>query len=454
MMRELGQIVALLQPQLDNPGSAATPTSPAATDALRARLLHLREALVVADAQEKAVLERCLRKLQILAAAQTDDESNHAKSPGTPSHHHHPPRRGLATGGKKQLERLVGEYLLRRGHFEGQGLLEEEGGGTQQAGGGLFDLDIFLECREVERQLVEGRDCGGALAWCADHTSKLRRLGSPLEFQLHKQQFLELVRRKDRLRALEYASQHLSPTATTMTSSSAGGGGARAAAAAAAGGAGGEAAAGPGLSPEQLLEIQQAMATLALAEPEACSVPEYCRLFSVERWRELGALFAEEARRCYGMTTGNTTLEACLQAGLTALKTPLCRRGGPRERRNSREKDKEEEEVDDDVTMAEDEEEDEGNYNQDCPVCSSTGRALAAGLPLAHFGNSYLTCRCTGEAMDGANPPMVLPNGRVYSQRAIREHLLSVDEGGEVRVTCPRTGDSFAPSEVKNIFVV
>jgi macrophage erythroblast attacher len=56
--------------------------------------------------------------------------------------------------------------------------------------------------------------------------------------------------------------------------------------------------------------------------------------------------------------------------------------------------------------------------------------------------------------MDGENPPMVLPNGRVYSQRAIRENLSSVDEGGAVWVTCPRTGESFAPSEVKNIFVV
>jgi len=425
-MRELGHIVALLHQQ-DSPEST--------TDALRARLSHLRQALVVADAQEKEFIERCHRKLQTLAMAQKDDEANTTSS-GNRNSPHHPPRRGLATGGKQQLERLVGEYLLRQGYFESLGLLEEEGGSTRQAGGGggggggagLLDLDIYLESREVERQLVEGRDCVGALAWCADHASKLRRLGSSLEFQLHKQQFLELVRRKERIHALEYASQHLSPTTTAAT--------------AAAGAAGG--ANPPGLSPEQLLEVQQAMATLALADPEACTVPEYQRLFSVERWEELAGLFAAEARRCYGMTTPYTTLEACLQAGLTALKTPLCRRGAPGEQKAKKE-DEEEEGMD---------EEDEGNYNQDCPVCSSTGRALAAGLPLAHFGNSYLTCRCTGEAMDGENPPMVLPNGRVYSQRAIREKLLSVDEGGAVWVTCPRTGEEYAPSEVKNIFVV
>ncbi len=424
-MRELGQIVTLLHLQ-DNPDST--------TDTLRARLLHLREALVAADVQEKDFLERCHRKLQTLATAQKDEDASHTTSSVSLQH---PSRHGLAMGSKLQLERLTGEYLLRQGYFESLGLLEKEGGSTQQAGAGggagkLFDLDIFLECREVERQLVEKRDCMRALAWCADHASKLRRLGSSLEFQLHKQQFLELVRQRDRIQALEYASQHLHPTANSA-----------AAAVVSAGGV-----ANPtGLSVEQLLEVQQAMATLALADPEACTVPEYQRLFAVERLRELGDLFAAEARRCYGMITHYTTLEICLQAGLTALKTPLCRGGAPGGMMAKANKEDEDQE-------GEMEEEDERNYNQDCPVCSPAGRALAVGLPLAHFGNSYLTCRCTGEAMDGGNPPMVLPNGRVYSQRAIRENLLSVDESGAVWVICPRTGDSFAPSEVKNIFVV
>lgn len=423
VMRELGQIVTLLKKQ-DNPDST--------TDALRVRLLHLREALVAADAQEKDLLERCQRKLQTLATAQKDEEASPSSSIGPPQY---PSRHGLTLRRKLQLERLVGEYLLRQGYLESLSLLEKEGASTQGAGAGgvgkLFDLDIFIKCRAVERQLVEKRDCMGALAWCADHASKLRRLNCPLEFQLHKQQFLELVRKGHRIQALEYASEHLDPTASS--------------AAAAVGGAGG-ATNTPGLSIEQLWEVQQAMATLALADPEACTVPEYQRLFAVERLRELGDSFAAAARRCYGMTQDYSTLEVCLQAGLTALKTPLCRLGAPGEMAKAKEEDDGQE-----IGMVA---EDEGHYNQDCPVCSPTGRALAVGLPLAHFGNSYLTCRCTGEAMDGGNPPMVLPNGRVYSQRAISENLLSVDGSGAVWVTCPRTGDSFAPSDVKNIFVV
>ncbi len=70
------------------------------------------------------------------------------------------------------------------------------------------------------------------------------------------------------------------------------------------------------------------MATLALESPEQCPVPEYARLFAPERWAELGALFAAEARRCYGLGGGVGTLEVVLQAGLAALKTPICMRCG------------------------------------------------------------------------------------------------------------------------------
>ena len=70
-----------------------------------------------------------------------------------------------------------------------------------------------------------------------------------------------------------------------------------------------------------------------------------------------------------------------LQAGLTALKTHSC---------SSREK------------------------NVNCPVCVEFGE-LAEGLPTAHFVNSSLVCRMSGRLMDESNPPLVLPNGQVYS---------------------------------------
>lgn len=75
--------------------------------------------------------------------------------------------------------------------------------------------------------------------------------------------------------------------------------------------------------PDHAIEVQRAMATLAFDKPEDCPVPEYNQLFSEERWRHLACLFTEEAKRCYGMPK-RSSLEVCLQAGLTALKTPVC----------------------------------------------------------------------------------------------------------------------------------
>ena len=54
--------------------------------------------------------------------------------------------------------------------------------------------------------------------------------------------------------------------------------------------------------------------------------------------------------------------------------------------------------------------------NQDCPVCDTDGLGmLAREVPWSHHMNSTLICRITGRVMNEDDPPMVLPNGRVYS---------------------------------------
>lgn len=78
---------------------------------------------------------------------------------------------------------------------------------------------------------------------------------------------------------------------------------------------------------------------------------------------------------------------------------------------------------------------------------------LAAGLPFAHFSNSYLTCALTGQRMDHDNPPVTLSNGRVYSKRAVQEQL-TFEEEGEKRVRCPRTGETFPLSQARTIFII
>lgn len=76
-------------------------------------------------------------------------------------------------------------------------------------------------------------------------------------------------------------------------------------------------------------------------------------------------------------------------------------------------------------------------------------RALAEGLPYAKHVHSKLICAITHELMDEHNPPAALPNGHVYSQRALQE--MAAAQGG--RVTCPRTGYSCDVSQLRRVYV-
>jgi macrophage erythroblast attacher len=106
-------------------------------------------------------------------------------------------------------------------------------------------------------------------------------------------------------------------------------------------------------------------------------------LYDSERWKKLIDQFKGDnfALCCL---TSQPLLSITLQAGLSALKTPQCQQ--------------------------------HEDKNLNCPVCdTSTLGALAETLPLSHHVNSSIVCRLSGKKIDENNPPMLLPNGRVYS---------------------------------------
>jgi macrophage erythroblast attacher len=84
------------------------------------------------------------------------------------------------------------------------------------------------------------------------------------------------------------------------------------------------------------------------------------------------------------------------------------------------------------------------------PLHNPDFKALAAHLPCAKHVHSKLICAVTREIMSDANPPMVLPNGYVYSQRGI--DAIAAKNGG--RVVCPRTGAEFGLDEARRAFIV
>jgi hypothetical protein len=68
---------------------------------------------------------------------------------------------------------------------------------------------------------------------------------------------------------------------------------------------------------------------------------------------------------------------------------------------------------------------------------------LAQGLPWSKHVHSKLVCALTREIMNEHNPPMVLPNGAVYSQKAIQQ--LASAKGVFM---CPNTGVHLATSHL------
>ncbi|VDL82913.1 unnamed protein product [Nippostrongylus brasiliensis] len=134
---------------------------------------------------------------------------------------------------------------------------------------------------------------------------------------------------------------------------------------------------------EQIVRVQL-MGLIALCANN--SVPAYKELLSEQRWQSLADLFRQEVFTLYQLPR-QSAFAVCLQCGLSAYKTPHCSPGGV----------------------------------ERCPTCQPCAYALAEGLPYAHTVNSRLICSYSGEALNEENHPMMMPDGRVYGEKAIRE---------------------------------
>ncbi|XP_022139154.1 macrophage erythroblast attacher [Momordica charantia] len=160
-------------------------------------------------------------------------------------------------------------------------------------------------------------------------------------------------------------------------------------------------------------ELQRVMATLAFKSSTECAV--YKVLFEPKQWDNLVDVFRQEFCKIYGMTL-EPLLNIYLQAGLSALKTPYC-------------------------------------YEDDCtkedPLSQESFRKLAVPLPYSKQHHSKLVCYITKELMDTENPPQVLPNGYVYSTKAL-EKMAKENSG---KITCPRTGFACNYSELVKAYI-
>ncbi|KAG9128542.1 GID complex subunit containing RING finger motif [Ceratobasidium sp. 392] len=143
----------------------------------------------------------------------------------------------------------------------------------------------------------------------------------------------------------------------------------------------------------------------------------YKEWYDPHRWGFLIYTFRNAVYALYNLPT-TSLLALGLSAGLASLKLPACY--------------------------------DPAQRNVDCPVCDTDGLGiLAKEVPRSHHVNSVIVCRITGKIMDGDNPPLCLPNGQVYSQKALKDQA-SRNNG---QVTCPKTGDVFEFGQARKMFI-
>jgi macrophage erythroblast attacher len=349
-----------------------------------------------------AGLQDAKRRLQDVGLAEGQEASrcrqrlSHLQALGPP------PKDGVIEWAKGRQDRVLVDHLLRSGHYDTAAQLAGEAGAE-----GLTDLHIFQGARRVVEALRR-RSCAEALAWCAEHRPRLRKLRSKLEFRLRVQEMVEMVRGEARLEAVLHARRHLAPWAAL-----------------------------------HMAELQRAVAAVAFSSGTPC--PAYAALFHERRWQQLVELFYQDLYRLHGLPPGaplapgrraaqgaiplrplgptpvcnplacapahnstrpiralttnpadpqpthtphtsptpplipaDSSLEVHLQAGLAALNTPLSYQDG---------------------------------CGREDPLHLPAFQKLAQGLPSAKHVKSKLICSATRETMDEANPPLVLPNG-------------------------------------------
>ncbi|KAF9170617.1 Golgi transport complex subunit 4 [Mortierella sp. AD010] len=280
----------------------------------------------------------------------------------------------FARWSRTRLNRIVIDYMLRDGFRETASLLAKS-----EHIEDLVDIELFAQSAKVEQALVR-QSCTECLQWCKENNSGLKKIKSTLEFSLREQEFIELARERRSQEAIAYVKKYLIPWQET-----------------------------------HMKEISHAMGLLAFPPGTKCHL--YKRLYDKSRWNDLIAQF-RSSNFALQFFTPEPLLNVTLQAGLSALKTPMCYQPD--------------------------------HQNINCPVCDpETFGALATDLPLSHHFNSSIVCRISGQIMNEDNLPMALPNGHVYSYNALTK-MADLNNG---KITCPKTNEVFDRSEMKKVFI-
>ena len=184
-----------------------------------------------------------------------------------------------------RLNRMLVDYLLRNGYYDTAAVMARNSNVEN-----VVDIDLFIVAKNVEGSLLK-KDLSTCLQWCHANKSKLKKLQSTLELNVRIQEFVELIRSKQRLNALLYAKKHFTGGSSTD-----------------------DYVAVP--------EIHKTVMALLAFKPDT-QIERYQKLFDPSRWGLLIKQFRKEKLALHQLNP-QSMLEIVLQCGLASMKTPHC----------------------------------------------------------------------------------------------------------------------------------
>ena len=158
------------------------------------------------------------------------------------------------------------------------------------------------------------------------------------------------------------------------------------------------------------------MGMLAWSPEKIQYFERYEELLNDDKWENLVEMFIKESCHINSLTN-NPLLIKILSIGISILKTIFCS--------------------------------DSQFFKENCPTCSVSFQSLWKEVPFVHKTTTTLICRISGKVMDENNPPLVLPNGNIYSENALIQQ--ATDNNGYV--ICPKTTTRYLLEKCKKVYI-
>ncbi|KAK4536414.1 hypothetical protein CDCA_CDCA08G2439 [Cyanidium caldarium] len=325
-----------------------------------------------------------------------------------------------------RLERFVVDFLLRQGHWDTAKTAIDHWNLHR-----LTEPHLFEAIQPVVSALRAHR-CTEALQYCLENRRRLVKIDSTLEFHLRMQEFIELCREGNTNASLIYAKKHFVSLVARVPAADA-----------------------PTREHEVYRAVVRCLPLMAFPPDTPCD--RYRVLYNVQMWARLEEEFLQ-THFALNMLPSEPQLDLLLQPGLCALKTRYCGQaeGGEGEAERVQPNVSADATAAAEVSTATEATEalvqHVASPRHACPTCNSPYRELAAHLPFSHHVRTTAVCRLTGKAMDEHNPPVVLPNGNIYSLEAVNALECTTASGVEVRD--PVSGEKFRRELCRRAFIM